>query len=288
MSRDPIAPLVVLLLAVSVVRSASPASKPQAPPAPPAAPAPEERARVWLGIFFGNAVDGGVQLLEVVPDGPAAKAGLRAGDLLIRANGKDVAATSDLGRELDRRAPGDPLTLTVLRDGKPREARVVLGVPPPPILRYPDVPAPPAPALVPGAGASAAELLGIDVDVVPDELRRHLGGKDGQGLLVTRVRPGSPSAGPLKAGDLLLSVAGHTVADPDDLERALAGGSGGSVSVEVARDKKTVSTAIPVAIAGPAEREREARVRALDAAIRRLEMQLDALRRERAALKKSQ
>lgn len=284
MSRDRIAPVVVLL-AVSVVRSAPPPPKPAAPTA--AAAAPEERARVWLGIFFGNAVDGGVQLLEVVPDGPAAKAGLRAGDLLIRANGKDVAATSDLGRELDRRAPGDPLTLTVLRDGKPREARVVLGVPPPPILRYPDVP-PPAPPLVPEAGASAAELLGIDVDVVPDELRRHLGGKDGQGLLVTRVRPGSPSAGPLKAGDLLLSVAGHAVADPDDLERALAGGSDGSVSVEVARDKKTVSTAIPVAIAGPAEREREARVRALDAAIRRLEMQLDALRRERAALKKSQ
>ena len=75
-------------------------------PAPLAAPLRER---------FGRA--SGLRVVEVVPGGPAARAGLRAGDLLITAAGQPVEKAQDLQRLMFDEAIGRPLAITVMRNG---------------------------------------------------------------------------------------------------------------------------------------------------------------------------
>jgi len=74
------------------------------------APLPEsQRAR------FGRA--SGLRIAEVVPEGPAARAGLRPGDLLLTAGGRPVTRAQDLQKLMFSEAIGRPLAITVMRNG---------------------------------------------------------------------------------------------------------------------------------------------------------------------------
>ena len=74
------------------------------------APLPEsQRAR------FGRA--SGLRIAEVVPEGPAARAGLRPGDLLLTAGGRPVTRAQDLQKLMFSDAIGRPLAITVMRNG---------------------------------------------------------------------------------------------------------------------------------------------------------------------------
>ncbi len=64
---------------------------------------------------FGRA--SGLRVAEVVPGGPAARAGLRTGDLLITAGGKPVMRAQDLQKLMFGEAIGRPLSITVMRNG---------------------------------------------------------------------------------------------------------------------------------------------------------------------------
>ncbi len=59
----------------------------------------------------------GLLVAEVVPGGPADRAGLRQGDLLLTVAGKPVAASQDLQRQMFSEAIGQPLAITVMRNG---------------------------------------------------------------------------------------------------------------------------------------------------------------------------
>ena len=59
----------------------------------------------------------GLRVAEVVPDGPAVRAGLRAGDLLVSAGGQPVQKSQDLQRLMFGEAIGQPLAITVMRNG---------------------------------------------------------------------------------------------------------------------------------------------------------------------------
>jgi S1-C subfamily serine protease len=64
---------------------------------------------------FGRS--GGLRVAEVVAGGPAARAGLRAGDLLLTAGGSPVTRAQDLQRLLFGDAIGRPVAITVMRNG---------------------------------------------------------------------------------------------------------------------------------------------------------------------------
>jgi S1-C subfamily serine protease len=98
-----------------------------------------------LAEHFKLGTPRGAWLQQVVPGGPADKAGLKAGtdrqtfqesswrvggDIVTRVDGKTVRQDADLARALDGHAPGETVTLTLVRGGKPREVSVTLGTRP--------------------------------------------------------------------------------------------------------------------------------------------------------------
>jgi len=69
----------------------------------------------WLRARAGRGE--GLRVAEIVPGGPAARAGLRAGDILVSAAGRPVTTAQDLQRLMFAEAIGRPLEITVLRNG---------------------------------------------------------------------------------------------------------------------------------------------------------------------------
>jgi putative serine protease PepD len=63
----------------------------------------------------------------IVPGGPAERAGLEAGDVIVAIDGKPVADSAELIVAIRSRSPGDTVTLTVRRDGDERTVKVALG-----------------------------------------------------------------------------------------------------------------------------------------------------------------
>jgi len=99
------------------------------------APPPATGARDAGGAFLGIAADGrsgwdGVRLGAIVPGSAAERAGLRAGDVLVRLDETGLAGFADLRAVLDRRRPGDALALVYLRDGVDHATTVTLGTRP--------------------------------------------------------------------------------------------------------------------------------------------------------------
>jgi len=80
-----------------------------------------------LAEFFG--VEGGILITEVVADSPAARAGLKAGDVLINWNGAIMQGPSDLTADLRDSKENDIVLATVVRKGETRDLEVTLGAP---------------------------------------------------------------------------------------------------------------------------------------------------------------
>jgi len=117
---------------------------PEAPRAPRAPLAPLAGKFAWgfagprkLGIeyqeidgqlakYFKLADDKGVLVSQVDENGPAAKAGLRAGDVLLKIGGRSVRDGGDLRDELRKAEPGSEVSVTVQREGKPLEFKLKL------------------------------------------------------------------------------------------------------------------------------------------------------------------
>ncbi|MFO0881381.1 MAG: PDZ domain-containing protein [Gemmataceae bacterium] len=82
----------------------------------------------YLGLTFAGST---LVVKEVVPGGPAARAGLRAGDGVESINGLRVSGPGPLREQMQRLRPGDPVTLGVRREGKPASVEVRLAAVPP-------------------------------------------------------------------------------------------------------------------------------------------------------------
>ncbi len=105
-------------------------------PAPPAEQAAESPA--FLGVVTGPVPEllaahlhleagRGVTVRAVVPDGPAANAGLQTHDVITRINETEVGTPADLTRQIQNHKPGDKISLQLIHEGKPAEIAVVLG-----------------------------------------------------------------------------------------------------------------------------------------------------------------
>ena len=79
-----------------------------------------------LAKYFKVPEDSGVLVTNVEDDGPAAKAGLKAGDVILKFDGRSIKDTDDLQRAVAKAEPGEEVTVTVQREGRPLELKVTL------------------------------------------------------------------------------------------------------------------------------------------------------------------
>lgn len=169
----------------------------------------------------------GAIVAELVPGGPAAKAGLLPDDILTGVNGITVNNRSELTREVAKARPGESIKLSIIRDGKPRTVDVKSGTRPAEgslALNDDDqdqggaTPAPDKPA------SQKIDALGLTVGPI-DAASRQTYKIDSEikGLLITGVK-GDSDAGEkgLAKGDVLSNINGTAVASVGDVNAAIA------------------------------------------------------------------
>ncbi|HEY3847130.1 MAG TPA: DegQ family serine endoprotease [Acetobacteraceae bacterium] len=147
----------------------------------------------------------GALLAGVMPNGPAAKAGLQPGDVIEAVNGQKISNPRELALDVANLKPGEDAHLTVLHDGQNKD--VALNI-----------------AQLPGeesatneqGGGQRQEQVGLALAPLSPDLRGQLDLPDGtRGAVVRGVQPGSPAeqAG-LQPGDVIVGVGTHPVASP--------------------------------------------------------------------------
>ncbi len=82
--------------------------------------------RAVMGITLGTGKGPGVKLADVTPGGPAAVSGLKAGDVIVKVDGKDVDGDTGFRDLLADKRPGDRINVLAERDGKRVEAQPTL------------------------------------------------------------------------------------------------------------------------------------------------------------------
>ncbi len=154
--------------------------------------------RGWLGVYIQPldeelgkelGVKQGVGIHEVIEDSPAAKAGLKAGDVVINVNGKDVNEVTLLQRTIAGFKPGEKVEMKVVSyaDKKTRNVSVKIG-------ELPEGDSSPGPT---GSGPK---------DMQPDKLGLIVGTAKGGGVVVEGIAPGSEAEQKLEVGDLLVTL----------------------------------------------------------------------------------
>jgi serine protease Do len=166
------------------------------------------------------------ELIQSVEPGEAGdKAGLRAGDIVLRAAGKDVTRDQSLSSILANIAPGTRIPLELLREGRPLTLQVEVGKRPSEESlaerrfnrEQQDTPTQPLPQT---GDAIVEELLGVQAMTLTPQIARELGAPaDTAGAVVLAV-DGSSDAGRkgLSRGDIVLSVNYQAIASVEELE----------------------------------------------------------------------
>jgi serine protease Do len=172
----------------------------------------------------------GVLVAQVEQGSPAAQAGLQPGDVILEMNGRPVESYVAFRNQVAMMQPGEEIQLGVSREGKTQPLTVTLGERPGERQVAKEKPQPQPPT------EESQQRLGIQaVDLTP-ELAQELGYQNSQGVVVSRVFPGSPAdqAG-LRAGDLVMSVNRKPITNTGQLIAAMKAVAGEKVLLLVKR-----------------------------------------------------
>jgi len=196
--------------------------------------------RGWLGVVIQNVTDEiansiglseakGAMVTKVAEDGPAAKEDIKAGDVIIAVNGDKIEDSRDLARKIAELHPNTDVKLSIVRYGDKFEVDMKLG------------------AFPSGKKLAALEEDKPETGVQLDDLGLSLApavkvpGAGEDGVAITEVDPNSDAADKgLKAGDVILQVAGETVSQPGDVAKGV------KKAMEKAKDKDKVNVLMQV------------------------------------------
>jgi serine protease Do len=177
----------------------------------------EEKGHVtrgWLGVSvqevtpdlaksFDLKEKKGALVAQVASGGPAEKAGIERGDVILGFDGKEIAESKDLPRIVASTPVGKTVTVKLLRNGKAMDRQVKMGE----MEEKIDF----------SKLHSSHKTLGIEVQNLTPEIAKQLGVKKDAGIVVTQVEPGSPAeeAG-IQTGDVIKQVNRKPVRDVED------------------------------------------------------------------------
>jgi serine protease Do len=198
----------------------------------------------------------GAEVTDVDDDSPAARAGLKTGDVILQYNGQRVEGVEQFQRLVRETPAGREVKLGVSRNGSPQTLAVRTGARkgfsfrsgeafPVEVPNF-DLREFHLPDLPPNVLSFAGPRLGIDVHTVNGQLADYFGVK--QGVLVSSVYKGSAAerAG-MRAGDIILRVDERTIASERDIRAALRSATSAlkrSVPVVVSRDKRELTLTV--------------------------------------------
>ena len=181
-----------------------------------------EHARIGVGIndvtpenasFFHLDNASGALISQVDSDSPAAKAGVKVGDVITELNGKKMENSGQLQAAISSERPGNKVTLTVMRDGKSLNLPVTLEG----LNKKSDETAS-------NSGDSHGKARwGVGLENLTPDLRQELQLPDNvKGVVIGNVVPGSPAdnAG-ISRGDVIMEVNRKPVQNADDVKREL-------------------------------------------------------------------
>jgi serine protease Do len=176
--------------------------------------------RGWIGVQVQPVNEGiaeslgmrnaeGALVDEVQDGGPAAKAGLQAGDVITAINSDAVRDSRDLAKKIGALAPGSKVAVSILRKGEQKTLTLALEPMPNDRQAKADAGAKDADAGAPHLGLSLAPA-------------NQVAGADSKGLVITGVESdGAAAEQGLKAGDVILSAGGKVVSNVGELRKVL-------------------------------------------------------------------
>ena len=197
--------------------------------------------RGWLGVMiqkitpeleksFSLNQSEGALVGDVIPDGPAAKGGIKRGDVIINFNNQPVSDMEDLPKIVAATNPGSAVDVEVIRDGARKILRVTIEV-----LKD-------SQELV----VAKADLLGLQVQDITEELAESLKLQGVEGVLVSDVVAGNPaSEAGIRRGDVISEMNRSPVKNIGDYQNLLASvKKGSSVLFLIKRGGTTIYIAV--------------------------------------------
>jgi serine protease Do len=172
-----------------------------------------------------------VLVADVAPDGPAARAGVQKGDIILTMNGQRIDDASELRLDVARMRPDAVLRLQIQRDGTVQDIPVKLAALPSSSIDAP---------LVTRSSATLTALEGIRIEALTPQIRRALRTRPGtSGVVVTEIDPASrASESEIEPGDIIEQVNRTPVTTVKEYNAAVAA-AGGNPVLRIRRDDAT-------------------------------------------------
>lgn len=176
--------------------------------------------RGWLGVViqkitpeiaktFGLKETEGALVSDVTEDGPAEKAGIKRGDVIVSFNGKAIKEVDTLPKLVGATEIGKKSKVGIIRDKKSLEMEVVIGE-----LKDEKLQASKKPEV--------EKDFGLVVQNITPEIAKHLNLKDKRGVIVTDVQPGSPAQeGDIRSGDIIKEISRKPIKNIEDFKEAV-------------------------------------------------------------------
>jgi len=169
-----------------------------------------------LAKSFSFNQSGGVLIGDVSANTPAANAGLKKGDVIVKLNGQAESDSNDLRNTISQMSPGTQVKLDIWRDGKVQPFTVTLGE------------LPKDKETTESSDDSSGEIQGIDVQDLTPEISQQLNLPSGtHGVVVTSVDPASAAAAAgINRGDLIQEINHKPVTSASQYKQLMSGASG--------------------------------------------------------------
>ena len=190
--------------------------------------------RAWVGISmramtekmaerFNLKQPEGVLIDQVIEDSPAAKAGLKSLDIILKMDGKTIQQSNQVQQMVALKNPGDHVTFLILRKGEEKTIDVTLG--------KRDTEA----KQTSQTAEKGPSEIGLEVSNLTDQVASELGHnfyKKGEGVVVTGVEPYAAAAeAGIQPGDFIYKIEDQTIHSVSDFEKVIKEYKAGQVAI---------------------------------------------------------